>query len=173
MKHLQHKIIEKAWNVRHISFNWYQTELVYAVNANQAKSKLEKLNDEYKYKENTACRNPENDIIELNGIKGTQSNVQHKIKQINRIQKIKDLPDDDTLYVIRNGYVGNVLICWGHNGAGYATLWENIGQYTKTDLVKLFNNDIRDQDVIYPVVDILPGLKTMVESQYISHKNKI
>lgn len=173
MKKPQYKIIKKAWRVKHMSFNYGQYEIFYAVNANQAKSKLEKMNDEYKYSENYATRTFEDDYIELDGFQGKKYSVLRAIEQNNRIQKIKELPDDDTLYVIKNGYVGNALLCWGHNGNGYTCIWENIGQYSKTDLVRMFDKGIREQDVIYPVADILSGLKTIVESQYIKHENRI
>jgi len=173
MKKPQYKIIKKAWKVSHFNMDYRGYEIIYAVNANQAKSALEKINSDYKYSENYATRSPENDIIELDEYKGTLSNILHKIEQKNRYQKIKDLPDNDTLYVIKNGYIGNALLCWGHNGAGYATIWENIGQYTKSDLLRMFEKGIREQDVIYPVSDILHGLKTIVESQYIKRENRI
>lgn len=173
MKNLQYKIIKKAWKVSHFNMDFRCYEIIYAETRNKARRKCQSLNGDFKYIENKAKRYPDGDIVEFEGIQGDLSTISHKIEIKNRIQKIKELPDDNTLYVIKNGYVGNALLCWGHNGAGYATIWENIGQYTKTDLLRIFEKGIREQDVIYPVADILLGLKTIVESQYIKHENRI
>lgn len=173
MKKPQYKIIKKAWKVSHFNMDYRGFEIIYAETRNEAKHECQSLNGDFKYIENKAKRYPDDDIIEFEGIQGKKDYLLHKIEQKNRYQRIKDLPDNDTLYVIKNGYIGNALLCWGHNGAGYATIWENIGQYTKSDLLRMFEKGIREQDVIYPVSDILHGLKTIVESQYIKKENKI
>lgn len=138
---MAHKIIKKAWKVRHSSFYWNQNEILYAVNANQARSFLEQINSDYKYEYTHATRCPEFDIIDIDGMVGTESDINAKIRHDKRIQAIKDLPNDDTLYVIKNGHVGNALLCWGHNGGGYSSIWENIGKYTKADLLKTLKKE--------------------------------
>lgn len=170
---MKHKIIKKAWRVTHFNIDYPGYEIIHAHTREEARFQLQKINTDYKYSENSAKREPDHDIIEIDGLKGEKRYVLPKFKERNRYQKIKDLPDYGERYVIKNGYVGNALLCWGHDRNGYTCIWENIGQYTKTDLLEIFEKGIREQDVIIPVADILPGLKTIVESQYITYSNKI
>lgn len=125
---------------------------------------------EGKYTDIKARRVPQNDLYEFEGKFLSQSDIEAKLRQRERNQKILDLPEDK-LYYVQNGYSGNNLILWGLDSCGYTSKVNQAQKYTKAEILTFING--REQDVIWPADEIDNNLVSVVDSQNLNHKLKI
>lgn len=58
------------------------------------------------------------------------------------MEALQERPEE--MYYIQNGYVGNSILWWGKNFAGYTTHFLNAGKYSKDEAIEIINNESRD-----------------------------
>jgi len=79
----------------------------------------------------------------------------------------------EKLFYIKNGYVGNDILWWGHESKGYTTDIRKAGKYTK-EKAKLIIK--RPEDTAWPVDYIdknETAHKMVIDGQYLDHKKSL
>ncbi len=75
----------------------------------------------------------------------------------------------DELYYIQNGYVGNAILWWGINGAGYTCDITKAGKYTRKETDQIIQ---RPEDRAWPCEYIdnnADAHKMVIDSQYLAN----
>ena len=54
------------------------------------------------------------------------------------LEALEDRPEE--MYYIQNGYVGNSILWWAKDSAGYTTHFLNAGKYPKDKAIEIINN---------------------------------
>ena len=58
------------------------------------------------------------------------------------LEALKDRPEE--MYYIQNGYVGNSILWWAKDFAGYTTHFKKAGKYSKDEAIEIINNESKD-----------------------------
>lgn len=104
-------------------------------------------------------------------ITGTKEEIIEKLEYIDRIEKIKSLPDDGK-FLIQDSrtYHGNDVVWWAIDGNGYTTNFSNVWILSGK---KVKSSSWRETDIIWNYEDVVSNTRTVVDMQDIKNKNKI
>jgi len=104
------------------------------------------------------------DIETLERLKKTQIEFEN-YESAGQIQKIINMKDKK--FYIQNGWVGNAVLWWGHDGGGYTTDFEKAGKYSYKDTLSIIE---RPQDIAWEC-DYVDGCKEaqklIIDAQYL------
>lgn len=154
------RLIEKAYCV--YTDHPYNGEVVYAESPGQARSKGRYMDDFVNIK---VKRVKEEDKVEFEGKIYTREYARLLAKQVERLEKMKGLPEDEVYLVQDNrSYVGNSVLWWALNGNGYTTDIDRAQTYTKSEIVEQFGK-ARETDVIWPANHVYKAVKSHVDRQ--------
>lgn len=176
---------QKAWHVYHegmirYEHGYYQHKdelpLKYANTRNEARKKG--VSDCYDYSKEDESELTFTDIIVVRvkecdkylfeGRDLTNREIAIELKKRERNNKLKALPDDK-LYLLqkRGSYVGNAVVFWGENNCGYYCNMENVGKYTKEDMLKIAINN--ENIVVWDADYIDSVLVKVADAQNLNH----
>ena len=74
-----------------------------------------------------------------------------------------------TYYFIVNNYVGNCLLFWAKDSCGYTCDVAKAQLYSEEEAMKT----MRLGECAIPFEDVMAGVRTMADGQYVSRKNQI
>ena len=123
-------------------------------------------------------RRKSDDIVIFEGARRRRDYVDSTIRDRKEIEtrlgKLRKHPEDTMFYLqdSRN-YVGNAMLLWGKNSAGYVCDIKEAGKYTREYMIDKVTRGMRDTDVIWPVDHLDTCLKQIVESQYVKRNLSI
>lgn len=81
--------------------------------------------------------------------------------------------NEEKMYYIQNGYVGNAMCWWAENSRGYTTDINKAGRYTAEQAKNIIT---RPQDIAWECDHIdnnLDARKTIIDSQYLNYDYRI
>ena len=173
------KIIKKAFNVWSDKMDAY--DLHYAMNdIYYAKSPAAAIQDflssEYgcdlEFSDCRTRRVPSDDKIEYNDgtvfKKGFRSCIEDDMEEIERMNAIRKLPDDTMFYVQdRRNYVGNSVLWWGLDAAGYVIDPRKAMKVSKDYILK---HIWRKTDIIWEATEVENNITAHVDSQHLNRK---
>jgi hypothetical protein len=169
--------IEKAWKINPDSVlePWFVNDEFVLGTRGQAKQKFiinfdELLNidrEKLTILNISILREPSQDIVLYKG----QKTKRFMIKEIDRLEKLKQVPLDKFYYAQdKRGYVGNCVLWWGLNSCGYVTDIRNAHKYTGQEIRDF---EPRDTDIIWDADHIESILRQTVDCQYLKQNNSI
>lgn len=167
----KYKIVKKAWvlNPSNLEEPYFcDTDEVFLGTRGQAKQYLFRHNDAAKvlktgedisYLNVKVSRKRSHDKIMYNGAVISR----FEIVKYERIEKLKNL-DKTKMYYIQDArsYVGNAMLFWAKNSAGYTCELSRAHKYSYLEIV---NSSWRETDIIWESKHIEAGVKTIVDMQ--------
>lgn len=73
---------------------------------------------------------------------------------------------ENTMYYIQNGYVGNAILWWAESRQGYTSDIRKAEKFTKEETEKIIT---RPQDIAWPcdyIDNLIDARKVIIDSQY-------
>jgi len=149
--------------------------IIYADSPSKAKAKALKLGYlDCKYIDLAIKRIPEEDKVEFYGKfiskRNKENNLKERQKYLDSFNKIKELPND-SLFLVQNGFVGNDMLFWKQNNAGYSCNIKEAQVYTKIQLFQML--PLKDNMKIWNYYYIMENLSLVCNSQCLDCKERI
>lgn len=182
------EIIKKAYFVYHdgllsddYSYNEYvikNSEIGYGDTASEAKVVglgLDRgsLDREVLFTDLRTRRNKSEDIVFFEGKEVRRLMFEYKMKSRERLEKLKALPDDEMYYVQDSrSYVGNAVLWWAINGAGYVTDPKKAHKYTKSEIISDFGEG-RETDIVWPAGHVESAVREFVDIQGLNREKSV